>query len=155
MIFCMDGKNITCSYTYSQIADQCQTHNDCSGQQLCQSNACIDAFPVANTQCNFDNQCTPPQGCKFRICWNPSNGKSTQKVVSKCIINDSVCIKRAGQCRTHNDCSGPQLCQMNSCTDAVLVANSKCATDNQCIAPQACKFQMCWTPEKSTDWLKT
>ncbi|CDW55861.1 hypothetical protein TTRE_0000413501 [Trichuris trichiura] len=105
---------------------QCYMHDHCQGQQLCNDNKCIPAFPV-KLECNSRNPCPGKSVCKHGTCFS--------------IVRTS--LMQLKSCATHEDCEGQQLCRLGSCV-AAIPTGTPCNASAPCTAGRYCKYNTCF-----------
>ncbi|CDW54364.1 26S proteasome non ATPase regulatory subunit 10 [Trichuris trichiura] len=100
---------------------ECFNSNNCVGQTLCVYGKCRLATPTEG-DCNTDKDCKQNDSCKFGICMKPIGG----------------------ECKRHEDCSGPKLCRSYGYCEAGRRVSSQCSYDSTCGDQGACKYGYCW-----------
>ncbi|KHJ40338.1 spasmodic peptide gm9a [Trichuris suis] len=123
---CQVARSEICRYGVCMIpfgSNACQSHTDCSSTQVCENKVCVDAEPTEKA-CSASQPCDPTQVCRNGLCW-----KKYEPPVE-------------GQCETHANCPGNELCVEKRCKMSVPAHD--CNEDRDCQQGAFCKNAKCW-----------
>ncbi len=143
---CVDGK-------CKPQSDLCQTSEDCTGNLVCQNNACVPECSTSDDckdglvcknhacvpECSTSNDCTAPEICKNGVCTKECESDSQCE-------GSLVCRKNTCQpeCETENDCEGTQICKDAKCI-------IECTKDENCDGGLVCKSNRCKVECENTE----
>uniref|UniRef100_A0A5S6R3G2 DUF7107 domain-containing protein n=1 Tax=Trichuris muris TaxID=70415 RepID=A0A5S6R3G2_TRIMR len=158
------------------IEKRCSTYRDCTGNNICLHNRCVQGEPTSK-RCVDKSGCDLGEECVQGSCWG---SKSFARCVQhgdcypSMFCHDGTCRdgKPTGYaCQQSSDCERKQGCKDNECwallekeqchahedcalkelcMDDVCVraepTQERCLTDDNCPLRQACKRSQCWKP---------
>lgn len=147
---------------------QCEDDNDCSSNQQCIDEKCVNNPPVEceynvdcgssvfecksnkcylKVQCDDDDQCGEFEGCE--------DGRCTLKEGDECIRNidckaDHECIlgfcEKIIECRFNSECDNDEECKDNKC-----IFKPECENNDDCDNDEICEDNRCEEVEEECD----
>jgi len=154
----------------NEVADSCETNNNCPGLQICQDCLCVDPGDVNGTFfCFVDSDCTDfieTSSCVETFC-NVTTATCATRFVdmsfdcdgscpSGQVCNDCVCetIPTGANCVVDTDCLNftttsdcvETFCDMNQCATR-YIGMGDCDSNSQCGAGQVCSNCTCQAPD--------
>lgn len=111
-------------------ATSCQSDNNCSIGQICQSGFCVEQICTSNSDCNSNGLCINSYCTSFNCLVGNDCPTGTA-------CTNGSCVKIGGSCQSNSDCFGL------SCMNQVC---SQCLTNSNCPSGQGCFNNVCRYP---------